>query len=294
MDDTDPKIAEKMREMMQKKSPQERMRMGFSMNETSRYLVSRAIAENVPVYSGADFRRELFLRFYGEDFDPAARQRFIDHLEEKSFCLAEEPDSDGVPEVEKKEKWWSLLEQRDPLRWLLSRDWKNAKSKIESVLNNVRGGENIFTSAYADDEVLSVLTAVPYLRTKGFEDFSFFKEQLTAGFQGKSIQIQVIYVGGIGTKGSLSTSTPPQTVFKIRPDKIMDLFQSTYLKKEREIRGKVNLIFMLSDLEETYAPWLEHAQIEGLHPLQHLVSKWEIPTVIYGRGSIYEPSIMKE
>ena len=46
---------------------------------------------------------------------------------------------------------------------------------------------------------------------------------------------------------------------------------------------------MVSDLEETYAPWLEHAKINGEHPLLNLISSWEIPVVIFGCGSIYEP-----
>ncbi len=50
------------------------------------------------------------------------------------------------------------------------------------------------------------------------------------------------------------------------------------------------MIFMLSDLEETYAPWLDHAKIQGVHPILHLILTWEIPVVIFGCGSVYEPN----
>jgi hypothetical protein len=48
------------------------------------------------------------------------------------------------------------------------------------------------------------------------------------------------------------------------------------------------LIFMISDLEETNASWLDHAKIQGNHPLLHLILNWEIPSVIFG-CSVYEP-----
>jgi hypothetical protein len=50
MNDTTPDIAKKMREMIQMKTPSERIKMGFSMYETSKYLVARAIQENKAIY----------------------------------------------------------------------------------------------------------------------------------------------------------------------------------------------------------------------------------------------------
>lgn len=80
MDDTSPEIAEKMREMMRSKSPVERYKMGWSMYETSKFLVTRAILENNPNISEVRLRQELFLKFYGSDFDLAEQQKILSHL----------------------------------------------------------------------------------------------------------------------------------------------------------------------------------------------------------------------
>jgi hypothetical protein len=47
--------------------------------------------------------------------------------------------------------------------------------------------------------------------------------------------------------------------------------------------------FKITDLEETYEPWLDHAKVQGVHPILKLIQSWEIPVVIFGCGSIYEP-----
>jgi hypothetical protein len=81
MDDTTPEIAEMMREMIRMKSPTERVKMGCSMYETSKHLIIRAILENNPGISEVGLRQELFLRFYGNDFNPIEREKILKHLE---------------------------------------------------------------------------------------------------------------------------------------------------------------------------------------------------------------------
>ena len=82
MHDTPPEIIEKMCQMMQMKSPIERLKMGCSMYETSRFLIIRTILENDPNISENDLRKEFFLRFYGNDFTPEARKKIMDHLQQ--------------------------------------------------------------------------------------------------------------------------------------------------------------------------------------------------------------------
>jgi len=81
MNDTTPEIAEKMREMIRMKSPMERLEMGCSMHETSKYLVICAILKSNPHISKEGLRQELFLRFYGNDFDSVRREEIIKHFE---------------------------------------------------------------------------------------------------------------------------------------------------------------------------------------------------------------------
>jgi hypothetical protein len=84
MDDTSPEIAEKMREMFQRKTPIERLKMGCSMYDTSKYLIICAILRENPKISKIDLRREIFLRFYGDDFNPEERDKIIKYLEQKT------------------------------------------------------------------------------------------------------------------------------------------------------------------------------------------------------------------
>lgn len=80
MDDTHPKMAQKQRELFEKKSFLERLEISFSMYATSKYLVIRAILEKNPEISNQDLRREYFLRFYGDDFDPIQKEKILQHI----------------------------------------------------------------------------------------------------------------------------------------------------------------------------------------------------------------------
>ena len=81
MRDTPPEITEKMNEMINKKSPEGRLRMGASMHATSKFLIIRAIKEENPDISEVDLKKEVFLRFYGSDFDPETREKILKHIE---------------------------------------------------------------------------------------------------------------------------------------------------------------------------------------------------------------------
>lgn len=81
MDDTTPEITEKIGEMFQKMTPIERLKMGCSMYETSRYLITRAILEDNPQISQTDLKKEIFLKFYADDFEPEQLDKILKHLE---------------------------------------------------------------------------------------------------------------------------------------------------------------------------------------------------------------------
>jgi hypothetical protein len=80
MNDTSPEMAQKMCEMIQQKSPIERLKMGCSMYKTSKKLVVQAIRKNNPNLSNADLREEIFKAFYRNDFDTETLERIILHL----------------------------------------------------------------------------------------------------------------------------------------------------------------------------------------------------------------------
>lgn len=85
MNDTSPSMKKKMIEMIRAKTPQERVKMGSSMYTTSRYLVERYIKENNPSISKADLKKEMFLKFYGNDFSPEKCAQIISHLQKHAY-----------------------------------------------------------------------------------------------------------------------------------------------------------------------------------------------------------------
>lgn len=80
MNDTSPQMAQKMEGMFQQKTPAERLLMGLSMFDLAKQLVRSSILQEKPNASPADLRKELFLRFYGNDFAPVRQQKIIEHL----------------------------------------------------------------------------------------------------------------------------------------------------------------------------------------------------------------------
>ena len=80
MHDTRPDIAAKYREMIMRKSGEERLLMGCSMYETTRKIVHSAIGHQYPGISKTEMNREIFLRFYGMEFNPADREKTLSAL----------------------------------------------------------------------------------------------------------------------------------------------------------------------------------------------------------------------
>jgi hypothetical protein len=80
MNDTTPDMTKKMCEMIQKKTPAERLKMGWSMYETSKQMVTRAILKSNPTISDSDLRQELFLKFYFNDFDSEKQKKILQHF----------------------------------------------------------------------------------------------------------------------------------------------------------------------------------------------------------------------
>ena len=80
MNDTAPEIEALFNQMMMKKSGQERMMMGFSMFDMARMQVVAGIRANKPDASSQEIRREIFLRFYGQDFSPEEQEKILKRI----------------------------------------------------------------------------------------------------------------------------------------------------------------------------------------------------------------------
>ncbi len=81
MRDTSPEMEQRYRVMLLQRSGVERLKMGCSMHATAQALVRASILEKDPQASPEALRRALFLRFYGQDFDPQSRERILRALE---------------------------------------------------------------------------------------------------------------------------------------------------------------------------------------------------------------------
>lgn len=73
MNDTSPAFQDRFRRMLLRRSGEERLKMGCSMHATARTLVKVSIAEKDPIA----LKQALFLRFYGDEFEPKERKRIL-------------------------------------------------------------------------------------------------------------------------------------------------------------------------------------------------------------------------
>ena len=77
MNDTSSSIETRFLEMMMKKSGRERLKMGFSMFDMARGQVIASIQRKNPNIDIKDLKRELFLRFYGQDFSSEEQEKIL-------------------------------------------------------------------------------------------------------------------------------------------------------------------------------------------------------------------------
>lgn len=80
MNATTPKITKELKKVIMSKSNTERFLIGCSINQAAREIVISSILSEYPNASHAIMRRELFLRFYKNDFDTKTRTRIVKHL----------------------------------------------------------------------------------------------------------------------------------------------------------------------------------------------------------------------
>ena len=80
MTDTPPYIEQKVREMFLQKTGEERLKMGCSMHDLSKQLVINSLQNQGLNLSAGRLRCEIFLKFYGSEFNPEQRGKIMKHL----------------------------------------------------------------------------------------------------------------------------------------------------------------------------------------------------------------------
>jgi hypothetical protein len=72
--DTPPQVQRLYQEMLMRKSPAERMQMAFDMAAFVKQIVLSSIGDR------DDWREQLFLRYYKDDFTPEQREQILARL----------------------------------------------------------------------------------------------------------------------------------------------------------------------------------------------------------------------
>lgn len=232
-----------------------------------------------------------------------------------------------IPEEERKMKWFLLIEplarvrssRPDPqnsrlLRTLDKQEglgaWKDIKYSMEAAFKNVMNAERIFSRAShiktesnpdgVIDDMFAELRAIPYLLYKGFKNIEYNRRNgldFSCEFEGQTYEIEVAYLRGPTFKTqeqvflAESVSAP---IFRLEAKKLINRLKSICDEKEKQVlrHGRNDsdaLIFVISDLDELYEPWLNHDEFQGKHPILGFVESRKIPTIVFSPGSIYEP-----
>jgi hypothetical protein len=84
MFDTHPELAVRFRDLMMSKTGQERLVMGCSMYDTTKEIVRSAIYSRRPGITDTELKKEIFLRFYGQEFSEADRKKYLSALASNS------------------------------------------------------------------------------------------------------------------------------------------------------------------------------------------------------------------
>jgi hypothetical protein len=78
--DTPARIEQKFRQMLLRRSGEERLKMGCSMHAAARALATASISQQHQNANGHELKRLMFLRIYGNDFEPEERKRIASAL----------------------------------------------------------------------------------------------------------------------------------------------------------------------------------------------------------------------
>lgn len=80
MIDTPPHVATRYRQMLMQRSGEERLLMGGRMFDAARTLMRAGLGDPDGADRSTEMQVKLFLRTYGQDFDPQTRDRIAARL----------------------------------------------------------------------------------------------------------------------------------------------------------------------------------------------------------------------
>lgn len=231
-----------------------------------------------------------------------------------------------ISDEEKKMKWFLLIEplvrarslrlrpQDSKLLQILDkqegfRTWKDIKFSMEAAFRNVTKAERIFSRAShintdsdpdgVIDDMFAELRTIPYLLYKGFKNIEYNRRDgldFSCEFESQVYNIEVAYLRGptFKTQEQVFVTETNAPIFHLEAKKLVNRLKSIYSAKEKQIlknggNSSNTIIFIISDLDAMYEPWLNHDKFQGKHPIMGFIISRKIPTVVFSPGTVYEP-----
>ncbi|MBM4054583.1 MAG: hypothetical protein FJ264_07915 [Planctomycetes bacterium] len=88
MHDTHPEIELKFKELMMKKTPEERLKMGCSMFGFAKAIIQSSIQQNRENITSSELKEKLFSRLYAKEMDESKKEKitaYFSNLESKNY-----------------------------------------------------------------------------------------------------------------------------------------------------------------------------------------------------------------
>ena len=95
MKDTSPEVEHRYRAMLMQRSAEARLLMGDSMYAAARALARASILAATPHASPAQLRQQIFLRFYGHEFDAHTLDKILAALDGAPQAQLDAAAADG-------------------------------------------------------------------------------------------------------------------------------------------------------------------------------------------------------
>jgi hypothetical protein len=233
---------------------------------------------------------------------------------------------DKVPNEERQKKWYFSLkhiianfldrdfpEKTNFIKTLFDPEhsnWKRLKETIEWAQENLANWEQILgissriPNAPNPDIIveaaLAEIKAARYLNLRHFHDIKFNKTGIDfeAKFNKELWYFEITLISGEDFKTQTAIYPPLDPsispVYGLNSHKLINILKSKYeTEKEQFSKHKRETencaILFITYLLETYEPWLSNEELDGKHPIEKFIHSCDIPTVVIGAGTIYEP-----
>lgn len=171
-------------------------------------------------------------------------------------------------------------------------------NQIFGISKRIRGVKNPDIVMYA---ALAEITTAKYLALRKFNQITFNKTgiDIQAVFQDQLWNVEATFISGEDFKTQEAVYPSHDELlsptYRLDSKKLVEKLKFKYQEEcdqlKKHFKNTDNCaVVIVTHLLETYAPWLSHERSDGVHPIEVFVTSCEIPTIVIGSGTIYEPN----